>query len=171
MSYDQTFDPNVVCDYWLASCLAELDACGSDPILLSYAGIGVPVWDNCCGQLVVGIENIYRSQTFPAEDSSDERCSGEVVSLVVLATLVRCVPTIDDRGRPPSQQAMADAHAGVLRDQGIMWKAMSAPMPPTWEWERAFVRSATVTPTGGCVAIETRATIGIDAARWCADCP
>lgn len=171
MSYDLTFDPKSVCDYWLAACLAELESCGCDPINLAYSGVGIPVWDDCCGQLVVGIDNVYRSQSFPAEDSSDERCGGEVVVCVVNATLVRCVPTVDDRGRVPTQEQMADAYGRVLQDQGVMWRAMSGPLPVTYEWERAFVRQASVVPTGGCVAIETRATIGIDAPRWCAVCP
>jgi hypothetical protein len=164
------FGPRNVAEYWLASCLAELESCGSEKINLAYVSPAITVWDDCCGQLTVTVENIYRSNPFPAEASTDERCDDEVIAVVILAALVRCLPTVDGKGRPPTQEQLQASGERILDDQGVMWRAMAAPMPSTYEWERSFIRQTTVVPTGGCVAIETRATIGIDESRWCQDC-
>lgn len=164
------FGPYEVCEFFLATILAELDRCDADEITHAYPGIGVPVWDNVCGQLVVTPERVYRSSTFPTEDTTDERCEQGSIAVTVLAQLVRCVPTIDSQGRAPSQARLAEAHKRILDDAAIVWNAMSAPLPTAYEWERAYLRQTPVVPSGGAVAIETRATIGMEAWKWCGSC-
>ena len=162
--------PYEVAEFFLAACLAELDACGSDPITTAYCGVGLPAWDDCCGQLVVTPDNIFRSTTFPQEDTTDDRCDGATIAVEISAMLLRCVPTMDDRGRAPAASVLAAAHKRVLDDAGIMWAAMTAPLPVDFEWDRGNVRQSVVSPTGGCVAIETRCLIGVASAQWCVDC-
>lgn len=166
MSYTQ-FD---LCEWLLGGILAELDACSSEPITTAYSGAGLVAWDDCCGQLVVTPERVYRTQEFPIEDTTDERCSGGTIAVQLLATLVRCVPSPDDSGNPPNSAALSAAHKRILDDGAICWQAMSSPLDPDLEWERAGLAQTIVGGEGGCIAIESRVTIGVEANVWCVDC-
>ena len=167
---DVRFGPYEVCEWFLTGSLSELERCGSDPITTAYVGVGLAAWDDCCGQLVVTPERMYRSVEFPSEDTTDDRCDGATIAIEVVATLVRCVPTLDDYGKPPSAAALTAAHKRVLDDAAILWRSFTAPLPVEFEWSRGNVRQSAIDTTGGCVAVETRATIGVESATWCLDC-
>lgn len=165
-----TTGPFELCEWLQASILAELTVCGSDPISTTYPGVGLVAWDDCCGQLVVTPERIYRSVEFPLEDTTDERCDGGMIAVDLLATLVRCVPTLDDRGQAPSAAALSAAHKKVLDDAAIVWRALLADIDP--EMDRASINQTFTGGEGGCIAIESRVTIGVPSALWCVDgCP
>lgn len=165
-----TYGPYELCDWLRAEILAALDSCGRDPVTTSYPGVGLIAWDDCCGQLVVTPERIYRTQQFPLEDTTDERCSQGTIAVDLLAVLVRCVPTPDAAGNAPSAAELAAAHKAVLDDAAVCWSAMSGPLDPDLEWERASLSQQFVGAEGGCIAIESRVTIGVEAAYWCVDC-
>lgn len=160
--------PYELCEWLQAAIIAELDACGRDAPTTTYPGVGLIAWDDCCGQLVVSPERIYRTQVFPQEDTTDERCSGGTVAVDLLASLVRCVPSPDDRGRAPSATALAAAHKLILDDAAVCWQAMAGSLPD--EWERAAISQTFAGNEGGCVAIENRITIGIASELWCIGC-
>ncbi len=164
------FGPYELCEWLQASILAELDQCGSEPISTTYPGVGLVAWDDCCGQLVVTPERIYRTQEFPLEDTTDARCSAGTIAVDLLASLVRCVPTLDDSGRPPTPAALSAAHKRVLDDAAIIWTAMSCPLDPSMEWDRASLSQVFSGGEGGCITIESRVTIGVASELWCLDC-
>jgi hypothetical protein len=115
--------------------------------------------------LVVAPERVYRSIAFPAEATERELCFGGslVVELVVL--LVRCVPTVDERGRAPSSERLDDAYRSLLEDAAVVWDSIICCELPG-EWERAAVSQTFVGAEGGCVGVETRVVIGLEQSRW-----
>lgn len=163
------FGPYELCEWLQAAILAELDCCGSAPVTTTYPGVGLVAWDDCCGQLVVTPERIYRSQIFPQEDTTDERCYDGTVAVALLATLVRCVPTVDDLGNAPSPEALSKAHKAVLDDAAIVWRALVGPLLDP-EWDRSTVSQNFVGSEGGCIAIESRVVIGVPSVQWCLEC-
>jgi hypothetical protein len=84
--------------------------------------------------------------------------------------LVRCVPSPDDRGNAPKPEALAAAHKAILDDAAIVWQSMASALPPEWEWDRSSLSQSFIGNEGGCVAIESRVTIGVDADSWCGYC-
>jgi hypothetical protein len=160
--------PAAVCELWLTRVRDALVACSSAPIRDSYVAAGTIAWDDCCGVLVVGPERIYRSATFPIEGQTDDQCEFGflVVDLVVL--LMRCVPTIDDRGNPPTPAVMDAAYKAVMFDGAVIWNTVTDSLPQGWE--RANVDQTYIGASGGCIAIETRMSIGLPQAEWCPEC-
>ena len=165
-----TYGPFELCEWMRGLILAELDECARPAITTTYSGVGIVAWDDCCGQLVVSPERIYRTTTFPGETAEPEYCCfGGTIAVPLLATLVRCVPVPDDRGRPPKADALAAAHKAILDDAAVVWQAVSRPAMPN-EWERAIVSQSFIGAEGGCISIETRLTVGVEAAQWCTEC-
>lgn len=159
--------PYSVCDALRAQVLAALDANPeSDPVTTTYTGVGLVAWDDCCGQLVVTPERIFRYLTFPNEATADEQCFGGELGVVVAVTLVRCVPTPDDSGRPPTAARLQVAHERVLDDAAIVWNSLVGPLPDPL-WERASVSQEFTGSEGGCISINTRLTVGVGAIDWC----
>ena len=158
--------PYDIANYWKCCVEDALTNADADPVT-AYVGVAEIAWDDCCGQLVVAPERVYRSVVFPAENTTEELCyAGEiVVDLVVL--LVRCVPTVDDRGRAPSRDALDNAHKAFLKDAATVWGAVTCCDLPD-DWERASVAQTFVGAQGGCVAVETRLTVGINDRVWSA---
>ena len=101
------YGPFELCEWLRSSIEADLAACGSEPVTTTYSGVGLIAWDDCCGQLVVAPERIFRSVDFPSEDTTDERCYAGSIAVTLLASLVRCVPSPDDRGNAPKPAALA----------------------------------------------------------------
>jgi len=162
-----TFGPYEVGEYFLAAVLGTLDINGSDPITTSYVGIGIPAWDDCCGQLVVTPSRLFRSSQFPLEDTTPDPCDNATIAVEITVTLVRCIPTLDASGRPPKPADLALAHKRILDDSALVWASINAPLPDEYEWSRANVRQSPLTPSGGCVSVETTVTIGVEQSHWC----
>lgn len=151
---------------WLLCLVRDaLENAGSAPLSRSMVAVGAVAWDDCCGMLVVAPESIYRSQEFPTEYAGEDYCWGGQITLSLVVLLVRCVPTVDDRGRPPTQQALEESSRSILADASTVWDAIVCAELPD-EWERAGVRQSYVGGEGGCLGIETRVTIGIEQRSW-----
>lgn len=66
---------------------------------------GAIAWDACeCGQLTLSIQRSYPSTTFPidASDDTTRSCAPGTMGYDVLASITRCVPTLDSTGKPPT---------------------------------------------------------------------
>jgi hypothetical protein len=157
-----------VCELWLTRVRDALDACSSQPIKASYVAAGLVAWDDCCGVLVVAPERVYRSAQFPIEGATDDECETGflVVDLVVL--LLRCVPTLDDRGNAPAPADLDVAYKEVMHDGAVIWNTVTDQLPEGWE--RANVEQTYVGAMGGCIAVETRLTVGLPQSVWCPEC-
>ena len=141
-----------------------LDNANADPVS-AWVGVAEIAWDDCCGQLVVAPERVYRSVTFPGENTTEEYCYAGEITLDLVVLLVRCVPTVDDRGRAPTPKALDDAHRAFLKDAATVWRAIVCCDLPE-DWERASVAQTFVGAQGGCIAVETRFTLGIGQQTW-----
>ena len=152
--------------YWLL-CLVENELIQKqrDPLQLAYVGAGQIAWDNCCGMLVVAPEKIYRSVAFPNEAIGEEFCFEGQLTQDFVILLVRCVPTVDDRGRAPSQHDLNEAHKSLIEDAAVVWNAVTCADLPD-DWQRANVSQTFVGADGGCIGVETRLTIGIPQVIW-----
>lgn len=161
------FGPFELCEYWRTLILAEMTADARRTITTTYSGAGVVSFDDPCGQLVVSPERIFRYVVFPIEATDEEQCNQGHIAVDLLCTLVRCVPVMDDRGRPPAPAALSLANANVLADSQSIWEAVSNPIPVAKEWSRALVDQTFIGGDGGAIAVETRWTIGLEEAVWC----
>lgn len=152
---------------WLRlELLDALDACGCDSISTSYTGIGVLAWDDICGTLVVTPVRRYASTRFPDEFQELVKCDAgdPVVELEVY--LVRCVPTPNDQGVPPSETALSEAHSDILADAECIMDFLRCGELPHSEAEKANLTQRFVGSEGGAVMVTTTITYGFPAAVW-----
>lgn len=149
-----------IAQWLLATSAQALDDCGRDPVSRAYVAAGEISWDDCCGMLVVAPERVYRSEAFPAEAPDRELCFGGVLAIEFVVLLVRCVPTVDERGRAPSAAALQAAYSELLGDAAVIYNAVVGPMPDYWM--RATPSQTFVGAQGGCIAVETRVVLGIE---------
>lgn len=158
-----------VCELWLSRVADALAACPtSEPITASYVAAGSIAWDSCCGLLVVAPERVYRSATFPVEGTTDYVCESAFITIDVVVLLLRCVPTIDDRGIAPAPAVLSASYGSLLADAAVIWNVVVGDLPEGWE--RASVDQTYVGAAGGCVGVETRLTIGLAQSEWCPEC-
>ena len=151
---------------WLLTTVQDaLIACDRDPINRAYVAAGQIAWDDCCGMLVVAPERIYKSARFPEQNANEELCWGGYIAVDFLVLLVRCVPVVDDRGRAPSAAALQTAYQELIEDAAVVYNAVIGPLPYE-EWERALPTQTFVGAEGGCIAVETRLTLGIPQDTW-----
>ena len=158
-----------VCELWLSRVQTALTECGAEPITVSYVAAGQVAWDSCCGLLVAAPERVYRSATFPIEGTTDYVCESSMLVVDVVVLLLRCVPTVDDRGNFPSSAALSAAYEAVLADAAVIWNVVVGDLPDGWE--RANVDQGFVGAAGGCVGVETRLSVGLAQSEWCPECP
>ena len=159
-----------VCELWLTRTLEALQECNSEPVTASYVAAGAVAWDSCCGLLVVAPERVYRAAAFPIEGTTDYICESSLLVVDLVVLLLRCVPTIDDRGVAPSPAALGSAHEALLTDAAVIWNVVVGELPEGWQ--RANVDQTFVGADGGCIGVETRMAIGLAQSLWCPDgCP
>lgn len=150
---------------------------------------GTPAWDSCddpCGQnpadaaggqLSVSVVRLYTSSDFPTPDRNGagpvpamagRRCQVPAPAAVELkVTLLRCAPTFDDRGCPPSCDALGGAALVLHRDMVTVHNALLCCLPETGgrrKGREVFVgASRTVGPEGMCVGLEQLVTVALPA--------
>lgn len=147
---------------------------------------GAVAWDSCddpCGgknadggQLTVNMLRMYPTSPFPTEDRSVQgarNCPTPTTTAVELAvTLLRCAPTVDEQGCPPTCEELAEAARIVHVDAVTVLNALYCCLPGTGRGRRGrkFVmgQQRTIGPAGGCVGIEQRVTVAMPR---CAPCP
>jgi hypothetical protein len=65
---------------------------------------GEIAWDECdCGQLAGTINDIFPAGNFPAaaNDTPQTKCGPPLIVVSATLSLVRCVPTVNNNGKPP----------------------------------------------------------------------
>jgi hypothetical protein len=125
-------------------------------------------WDNCgCpdgGQLALAIQNVYGSNRFPtpADAAADwSKCGPRWQVAQVLVSVVRCVPTMDDQGQPPSCDAELLAALGLESDRQLVRQAIACCLEnlktnqPQAIGGWALGPSPVVGELGGCAGVET----------------
>ena len=163
-----TVTPADVCALLLGRIRDALVLCGRD-VQTAYVAAGSVAWDNCCGQLVVAPERVYRTARFPLEGPDENGCFDGLIALDLVVLLLRCVPVIEDDGSVPDDLELSAAYTGILADAAVIWDVLASTQLPEW-WERANENQVYVGAEGGCIGVETRVTVGVDAELWCAQC-
>lgn len=149
--------------------LAALVACNRPPITTAYVAAGLAAWDDCCGSLIVAPERVFHSTTFPVEDTGEVICFEGLIAVQFVVILLRCMPTMDSRGNPPTAAQMQAAYGGLMDDAAVVMNAMSGDLPDG-SWERTSCAQTFVGADGGCIGVETRFTIGIPQQEWAICC-
>jgi hypothetical protein len=156
------------CSLVLGRVRDALVLCDHD-VQTAYIAAGSVAWDNCCGQLVVAPERVYRTARFPLEGPDENGCYDGLIALDLVVLLLRCVPVISDTGQPPEDLELSDAYTAILDDASLIWDVLATTPLPTW-WDRANQSQTFVGAEGGCIGVETRITLGVDEELWCAEC-
>src|SRR5262245_13821966 len=133
-------------------------------------------WDNCgpcdlgdcLGQVALAIRAVYGSKVFPQPfvGATWARCDPRFWVARVVASVTRCVPSVDQQGRPPSCAAELAAAITLENDRTAVRQAIaccldqlfSARPPSVAAW--AIDQSVTVGELGGCAGSETEFYIG-----------
>lgn len=163
-----------VCEAVLGDVSLALTEAGSAGLNRQYIAAGSIAWDDCCGQLVVAPERVFKSMTFPIPATDAEQCSAAMIVVSVVVLLVRCVSTVDEMGNAPDEATMHGEYATIMRDAATVWNAVSGASVlealggvDADEWERTSVEQSFVGAEGGCIGVETRLMIGVPSDEWC----
>lgn len=139
---------------------------------------GSIAWDECpCGQLAIAVTRTYPSAQFPRELGGDgltdqTQCGWPYMIADLTVQAVRCAPSPNERGEPPSCDALAYSSQIVLADAhavmaGIRCKLADLESDRTIE--DYVIRPTTfIGPQGGCVGSELGLTVGVN--YGCGDC-
>ena len=74
--------------------------------------------------------------------------------------VARCVPVMDDRGRPPSAEAEQEAHMELMNVAGKAWKSVARLSP-----DMIVGTASPFTVEGGCGYIDI--PVLVDGDEWC----
>ncbi|MGW3971216.1 hypothetical protein ACWEFD_18190 [Streptomyces ardesiacus] len=147
---------------------------------------GLPAWDSCddpCnqapaegagGQLSVNVARLYTSTEFPTADRTVPptqtrgrlTCSAPpALAVELMVTLLRCAPSFDERGCPPTCEELGAAARILHTDLVVVRNAVECCLPTTGAQRRGRVvfvgETRTVGPEGGCVGLEQRVTVAL----------
>lgn len=162
--------PAAVAEVFLSRVREALEACPtSEPLISTYIVAGELAWDDCCGVLVAAPLRTFRTQSFPAAIVNHTNCDTSLLAVEVVVILLRCAPSIDMLGRAPTPQEMNDSFTATMNDAAVIYNAVTGDDLPEG-WERANVEQTFAGAEGGCIAVDTRFTIGLPQSYWCA-CP
>lgn len=162
-------NPVAVAEVMMNRALAAIEACPtSEEIVESYVVIGELAWDECCGILAAAPLRTFKSAIFPTPLIDATNCDNSQLCVEIAVILLRCAPIIDAQGNAPSIEDMSASFASTANDAAVIMDAMMAEMPPGWE--RAALEQTFDGADGGCIAIDTRMTIGLPQTDWCIDC-
>ena len=120
-------DLHALAEELLSACIEALDTIptyapglGGAPER-TFIAAGTPVWD-CCEQLAVHVSTLTESSTSPGGLGSGRRASFGRVNLIrLVATVTRCIPTINDAGELPSEVELTEAAEQVNADGWALW--------------------------------------------------
>jgi hypothetical protein len=144
---------------------------------------GAPAWDDCggacdgtgtCGQLTVNVARTYPSTNFPVMDQTVQGLRGctppASTAAELVITLLRCTPTLDENGCPPTCEEMDASARELYTDMATIANGLTCCLPGTAPRGRRFVlgQSKILGPSGGCVGIEQRVTVAL---AGCYTCP
>lgn len=145
------------------------------PVCRSFVAPGASApWDVCCecaageGQAWVAIERVYPADPFPSQDSGAQRCHPAEYGVELVAGVLRCAHTVDDRGHPPDAGVVTGDADKVGFDRAVVREAILCDF--AGDADPGTFRLGAWTPlgpSGGCVGGAWRLT----AAAGSCGCP
>lgn len=100
--------------------------CALEPIR-TYVTAGAEVaWDHCCdGQLTVLVTRIFGSTRFPSDAAAEPvQCALPTTAIEMSVTMLRCVPSLNDDGTPPTVEDMTTSAQQILGESRAIWKGV-----------------------------------------------
>lgn len=159
----------------LAETAAQVEGQPGCPACRVCVVPGTPAWEGCdggCsggeapGQLTVNFVSMVGSSNFPQETRDvigSKVCQPVRPAAEFLVTLLRCAPSYDQNGCPPSCEEQSAAARILAVDATSVWNALLCCFPSTSPARRGqtFVmgQQRVVGPEGLCVGIEQRVTV------------
>lgn len=129
---------------------------------------GAIAWDACdCGLLAVSVGQIYPTEQFPnpAQARVGNGCDAPWEAAEIIMQVVRCAPTADEIGNPPTVAALDASAQEILRDAYEMMRAVSitlCEMNEAREIADFLMRPLTPQgPSGACGGNELRAFVSL----------
>jgi len=157
----------------LDCCCSALEktACGCPG--RAFVSAGAVAHDDCCacdGQLWVGVERVFAYDRFPAP-AGMLTCLPPLAADIVIG-VIRCAPTVDDNGNPPTVDALNASSAQVYEDAYAVMNGVLCCLAPTSKARPAVIgNQRPVGPAGGCVGTELRLTVAlVDPPPGCEAC-
>lgn len=155
----------------LGECIRQAlaDSPGGEPQRVCIPVPGQIADDACdCGQLALTVPRRYPSRVFPGEavdDASQGPCGAPYLAFDVLVSVMRCAPSPDAQGNPPSCDELAQAALIKEADAWIMRQAAGCCLRDMEDADRIAVwllrGDQDRGPSGSCVGVDLRLTIGI----------
>jgi hypothetical protein len=131
---------------------------------------GEAAWDDCCdcgidrdGQLWVRLVNMAPDPAFALPE--DGKCLMPFQAIVAVGAL-RCVPTLDENGYPPTAAAEQESTIGINRDAALVRYAVDcvwAELPETYDISYRWEGWQPVGSEGGCGGGEHMFALVVDA--------
>lgn len=160
--------PLAVAEVMMNQALSALGACDrSEPVVDAYCTLGEVVWDDCCGVLIGVPLRVFKTASFPNPVTDYTNCGTSELAVEIAVVLLRCSPVIEAHGGVPASDVIEAAAVEAAHDAAVVLNALLGDLPEGWE--RALVEQ-TIENEGGCIAIDTRMTIGLPQNDWCLDC-
>lgn len=128
---------------------------------------GAIAWDACdCGLLAVSVGQIYPTEQFPNPALVNVGgCDAPWEAAEIIMQVVRCTPTHDDQGNPPTVAELDTSAQEILRDAYRMMRAVSTTlcqMNRDREISDFVMRANTPQgPSGACGGNELRAVVAL----------
>ncbi|GAA3852534.1 hypothetical protein GCM10023084_03460 [Streptomyces lacrimifluminis] len=128
---------------------------------------GAIAWDACdCGLLAVSVGQTYPTEQFPNPALVRVGgCDAPWEAAEIIMQVVRCTPTHDDQGNPPTTAALDTSAQEILRDAYQMMRAVSTTlcqMNKDREISDFVMRANTPQgPSGACGGNELRAVVSL----------
>lgn len=162
-----------IADEYLDACVLALADTPEGPPDRCFVSPGVPAWD-CPDQLTVHVGAPLVADTLPLQPSLAPThrvtVQAEVDIIVLTATILRCVPTIDDFGNLPSPAAIDAASQQVCADLWAIWnhvKSMkrAGTLFPPREREFALDPAVSLQQAGGAAGWQIPIRVNLEGYR------
>lgn len=167
-SYEELLadSPAAVAEVMMTRVLTALEDCpDSDEITESYVFMGDLAWDECCGVVAASWIRTFKSAQFPQPVVDVTDCDSSMLAVDLVIIVLRCAPSVEVTGVLPTPQEINDSSIKIGADAALVLDAVMAELPKGWE--RANVEQTISGADGGCVAIDTRLTVGLPQTDWC----
>jgi hypothetical protein len=128
-----------------------------------YNGGQVAADDCCDGQLYGRWERSYLTRNFPVPTIDAIRCvNGTMLGVDLAVGILRCAPTLDDNGEPPSCEAIDESAQLLHFDASTVAYAVACTLELNGvEW--VFRSQGPLSTEGGCVGSEFQFTVQAEA--------
>jgi hypothetical protein len=108
---------------------------------------------------VVWLERPFFHEEFPNPISEPQVCSTFLAGEFAIQ-LLRCAPTVDDNGNPPTEVELNESSRRIYQDMYIAIKALACCLAEAKRQRLYVIRESNIVgPDGGCVGFEIRLAI------------